>query len=336
MSVVKMQGDVQNGVAMYKKHCALCHVHGDMGVAIGPNLTGMAVHPKEELLVHILDPSRSVEGNFRTYQILTQDGDVLVGMLAGESQNSIRLINSQAKELQVLRADIDEMNASAKSLMPEGFESLMNKQEFSDLLTFLTNRGKYTPIPLAGAATVSSGVGLFFDKNARGERIMFNDWSPKMVGEIPFVLEDPQDGRKANIIMLNSPNGEAAATMPKQASLPCSGTVSAIHLLGGIAGWGYPFLKDNSVSMIVRCVYEDGTSKDYPLRNGKEIADYISKVEVPGSQYAFDVNGRQMRYLKIDVDGSKPLKSIDFVKGEDVTAPMVFAVTVESAGAAAH
>ena len=39
---------------------------------IGPDLTGMAVHPKEELLVHILDPRRSVEGNFRLYRVLDQ------------------------------------------------------------------------------------------------------------------------------------------------------------------------------------------------------------------------------------------------------------------------
>ncbi len=150
MSVTEMSGSLDNGIAMYKKHCALCHKHGDIGVAIGPNLTGMAVHPKAEILVNVLDPSRSVENNFRTYQILTNEGAVLNGMLAGESANAMRLINSQGKEEQVLREDIEEMNASAKSLMPEGFESLMTKQEMADLLAFLNNRGKYTPLALTG------------------------------------------------------------------------------------------------------------------------------------------------------------------------------------------
>ncbi|MCA9172029.1 MAG: c-type cytochrome, partial [Planctomycetales bacterium] len=92
LPVTEMAGDVQNGVAMYKKHCALCHRHGELGVGIGPNLTGMAVHPKAEILVNVLDPSRSVENNFRTYQILTVDGLVLTGMLVGESTNSMRLV----------------------------------------------------------------------------------------------------------------------------------------------------------------------------------------------------------------------------------------------------
>ena len=44
--------------------------------SIGPDLTGMAVHPKEHLLIDILDPSRSVEGNFRVYTVTTKDGRV--------------------------------------------------------------------------------------------------------------------------------------------------------------------------------------------------------------------------------------------------------------------
>ncbi len=72
--VTEMKGSLDNGIAMFKKHCAQCHKHGEMGVAIGPNLTGMAVHPKPEILMNVLDPSRSVESNFRTYQVLTADG----------------------------------------------------------------------------------------------------------------------------------------------------------------------------------------------------------------------------------------------------------------------
>ncbi|MEO1998238.1 MAG: glycosyl hydrolase, partial [Planctomycetaceae bacterium] len=41
-------GDVEAGIEMYKKHCSNCHQHGELGKTIGPHLTGMAVHPKEE------------------------------------------------------------------------------------------------------------------------------------------------------------------------------------------------------------------------------------------------------------------------------------------------
>ncbi len=331
MSVKDMQGDLQNGITMYKKHCSLCHKHGELGVSIGPNLTGMAVHPKEEILVNVLDPNRSVENNFRTYQILTTDGAVLTGMLAGESANSLRLINTQGKEVQVLREDIDQMSAASKSLMPEGFEGQISKQEMADLLAFLANRGRYTPLSLAAAATISGPKGLPSFRGNPGDKFELKSYGNVEIEGIPFELQDPQDGRVANIVALQPARGRAPSTLPSSTTVPCSGNVAAIHLLGGVAAFGYPLNRDESSSLIVRCQYEDGASVDHALINGQHVANYQEKVDVPESKFAIDANGKQIRYLKIPIDASKPLKSIDFVKGEDASTPLVFAVTVESA-----
>ena len=81
-----------------KKHCTKCCVHSGEGTRIGPDLTGMAVHPKEELLIHIIDPSRSVEGNFRVYTVVTNDGRVMNGLLASESKTAIELFDAEGKK----------------------------------------------------------------------------------------------------------------------------------------------------------------------------------------------------------------------------------------------
>ncbi|MFO0958410.1 MAG: PVC-type heme-binding CxxCH protein [Isosphaeraceae bacterium] len=54
-------GDPVKGKLVYTNQCAKCRIHGGQGGKVGPDLTGMAAHPREELLIHILDPSRSVE-----------------------------------------------------------------------------------------------------------------------------------------------------------------------------------------------------------------------------------------------------------------------------------
>ncbi len=92
----------------------------------------------------------------------------------------------------------------------------------------------------------------------------------------------------------------------------------------------------DAASVIVRCNYEDGTSIDYPLVNGKHLATYREKVDVPESKFALDADGKQVRYLSIKTDSEKPMKNIEFVKGEDFSIPLIVAVTVESAGNAAH
>ncbi len=341
MPVTQMKGDLNNGIAMYKKHCSQCHKHGDIGNAIGPNLTGMAVHPKEEILMNIMDPSRSVENNFRTYQILTVDGQTITGMLAGESSNALRLINTQGKEEQVLREDIETMKASVKSLMPEGFESSISRQEMADLLTFLNNRDRYTPITLSTAATLSS------DKPMPGTRVQGEKFSLTSYGKIefegvPFEIQDPQGGRIANMIVLQSHRARGpqqpgrppqSASLPSSVTIPCTGKISTLHLLGCVAVGAFPANPNASESLIVRCLFEDGSTKDYPLINGKHIANYQGKPDVPESKLALESDGRQLRYLSLAVDSSKAMKSIELLKGDDNTLPIIFALTVESAGA---
>ena len=118
--------------------------------------------------------------------------------------------------------------------------------------------------------------------------------------------------------------------MPRSVSLPCNSPAKAIHLLSGVSGWGYPGGTKGSVSLIVRLHYEDGKTEDHELRNGEHFADYIRRVDVPGSTFAFNLKGRQVRYLSIAPKRSEPLSRIELVKGPDRTAPVVMAVTVET------
>ena len=122
----------------------------------------MAAHPKSELLVHILDPSRSVEGNFLQYTVSTTDGRVLNGLLAGETKTSVDLLDAEGKKQTILREDIDELAASKKSLMPEGFEKSVPPEGLADLLQFLTQKGKYLPLDLRKVATLTTTEGMPF------------------------------------------------------------------------------------------------------------------------------------------------------------------------------
>jgi len=65
--------------------------------------------------------------------------------------------------------------------------------------------------------------------------------------------------------------------------------------------------------------------------NGIHFADYIRRVDVTESAFAFELKGRQqMRYLSITPKRSAVIKSIELVKGPDRTAPIVMAVTIET------
>jgi hypothetical protein len=213
--------------------------------------------------------------------------------------------------------------------MPVGFEKQIKPEGFADLLAFLTARGKFVPLPLEKVATAVSTRGMFYDQHAAVERLVFADWGPKTFQGVPFRLVDPQGQSVPNVVMLQGPNGYLAPQMPKSVSLPIASPVRAIHLLGGIAGWGFPATPTGSTSMIVRLVYADGQTEDHRLVNGEHVADYIRRVDVPGSEFAFDLDGRQVRYLAISPRRTASLAAIEFVKGDDATAPIVVAATLE-------
>jgi putative membrane-bound dehydrogenase-like protein len=330
LPITREKGDAALGKVVFQKNCAKCHVHGTEGNRIGPDLTGMAVHPKEHLLTDVIDPSRSVEANYRAYTVSTNKGKVLVGLLASESKTAIELFDAEGKKQTVLRSDIDELQASAKSLMPDGFEKQLSRKELADLLEFLTARGKYLPLPLTKAATVVSTRGMFYSEESRGERLVFDDWGPKTFEGVPFNLVDPQGDRVPNVVLLYGPQGAIPPKMPRRVELPLNAPAKAIHVLGGVSGWGFPYGPKGTVSLIVRLHYADGKAEDHPLTNGVEFADYIRRVDVPGSKFAFGLRGgRQVRYLAVRPGRTEPIRVIELVKGPDETAPVIVAVTAE-------
>ncbi len=331
-SQVSEGGDVARGKVVFQQQCAKCHRHGNEGAQVGPDLTGTAALPREELLIHILDPSRSVEGNYVQYTVATTAGRVINGVLASETKTTVELLDSEGKRQTILRQDIDEMAASKKSLMPEGFEKQVTPGQLNDLLAFLTQRGKYLPLDLHKVATKVSTQGMFSKSDAAIERLVFDDWSPKIVEGVPFLLVDPQGNRVPNMVLLYGPQGPVAPRMPRVVELPCHAPARAIHLLSGVSGWGFPGGRKGSVSMIVRLHYADGSVENHPLENGVHFADYIRVVDVPGSKLAFDLHGQQLRYLAVYPKKKDTIDRIELVKGPDRTAPIVAAVTVETTG----
>ena len=172
---------------------------------------------------------------------------------------------------------------------------------------------------------------MFFDEADTGGRLVFPDWKPKTFKDVPFVLVDPEKDTVKNVVMLYGPQGNIPPKMPKSVSLPFNGKAKAIHILGGIGGWAAPYDNEKTVSMIVRLTYDDGKTEDHELKNGVHIADYIRRVDVPESKFAFALRQQQVRYLAITPKRPDAvIKTIDFVKGPDKTAPIVMAVTVET------
>ena len=132
-----LPADPPTGWRVFGRTCAQCHRLDRQGVSVGGGLFGIRNQPKETILLHILVPDREITTGFAAYSLLTKDGRSLSGLVASETPTSITLRQPLGKEETLLKADIEELLASTKSLMPEGLEKTISREEFADLLAYL-------------------------------------------------------------------------------------------------------------------------------------------------------------------------------------------------------
>jgi serine/threonine protein kinase len=206
---------------------------------------------------------------------------------------------------------------------------------------------KYLILPIDKVASAVSTKRLFSgpEPSSGGvERLIFPTWGKQEVFGIPFDVIDPQGESVKNAIVLYGPGSALVREMPTQVSLKCGSPAKAIHLLGGVAGWGWSGVDPDArktVCVIVRLHYRDGGKEDHELINGVHFCDYPNvpgrRNDVPGSRLAIQLipEGdipRQMRYLAVHPKSpTKVIEEVEFIKGMkgDVTAPVIMAVTVE-------
>ena len=88
-------------------------------------------------MLDILDPSREVDPRYQNYVVTTKKGQSLTGLIATETASSITLRRGEKAEDVLLRSQIDEISATGKSLMPDGLETQLSKQDLADLIDYL-------------------------------------------------------------------------------------------------------------------------------------------------------------------------------------------------------
>ncbi|MEO7405060.1 MAG: HEAT repeat domain-containing protein, partial [Burkholderiales bacterium] len=131
------KGDAEQGKAVFAKNCSACHEVAGVGNAVGPNLAAMINRGTESVLLNVLAPNMEVDPRFFEYVVLTGDGQVITGVVAGETSTAVTIRGAENKTTTVLRVDIEDIHSTGKSLMPEGLEKAIDKKSMANLLTFL-------------------------------------------------------------------------------------------------------------------------------------------------------------------------------------------------------
>ena len=141
-AALDLRGNAVRGGTTFKAKCATCHQPGSEGYAIGPGVEALKVFGKEEALIHVLDPNRTVDARYRLYQIDTTDGSSLTGIIQNESENSVTLRQPFGASQTLPRSRIGRLQGLERSMMPDGLEEGLSLQDMADLLQFIASGGQ--------------------------------------------------------------------------------------------------------------------------------------------------------------------------------------------------
>jgi putative heme-binding domain-containing protein len=120
-----------------KAVCSTCHTVENQGGRVGPDLSKIgSMRSPRDLLESIVFPSASFVRGFEPYNIKVK-GEIHNGVIARETAEAIYLYGADRTEIRIPRASIEDMRRSGVSIMPQGLDALLSRDELSDLIAFL-------------------------------------------------------------------------------------------------------------------------------------------------------------------------------------------------------
>jgi putative membrane-bound dehydrogenase-like protein len=129
-------GDKERGKAVAAM-CQACHLFGNTGGQIGPNLSGVGAMGAEAILRNILTPNAAMESGYRIFRVEQRDGSVLDAFFVSEDKDAVVVRLAGAADQRIAKKNIVKTTFLRRSLMPEGLLAGMNDQQVSDLFAYL-------------------------------------------------------------------------------------------------------------------------------------------------------------------------------------------------------
>lgn len=141
---VKAYGDPVKGELVYRKlNCMSCHAIGGAGGKIGTDLSSLGANaPMDYIISSILTPGDEIKDGYELNQVVKKNGSVVMGYLVRQTGSEIVLRDVLDNEVSIPKFQIESHRIVPGSLMPPGLTSGLTRDEFVDLIGFLSTIGK--------------------------------------------------------------------------------------------------------------------------------------------------------------------------------------------------
>ncbi len=135
-------GDVAHGERLFNDAkgigCIKCHAVGGALPKAGPDLRGIGTkYPRPELVRSILEPSSRILSGYELSVVVTTTGQIFQGVVKSNNEQFVELIDIEGKSITIPADEVDEIERSSLSMMPNGLKDGMSLQDFADIVAYL-------------------------------------------------------------------------------------------------------------------------------------------------------------------------------------------------------
>lgn len=127
--------------------CVACHRVNGNGNLIGPDLSDVAAkYDRAALIESVLYPSKQILDGYHSTTLTLKNGDQLNGFLRSQGDDDLTLIDVAGEKHIVKKTEVTKNEETSTSLMPEGLQTTLSLDAFSDLIAYLESlKGTSSP-----------------------------------------------------------------------------------------------------------------------------------------------------------------------------------------------
>ena len=147
-------GNVANGERIFSSSCASCHRVNGRGGALGPDLSRIGASRSRALLTReVRDASAVIAPGYQPVTLVKTDGQRIRGARKNEDAYSIQIMDTREQLQGYRKADLREVIAEKKSLMPDFTADRLKDGDLADLVGYLSTLRGAGPVAAATAST---------------------------------------------------------------------------------------------------------------------------------------------------------------------------------------
>ena len=103
-------------------------------------MTCKSPQDRDFLLISLVDPNSVIRKEFVSVIIQTTSGRVLTGLPIERNDASLTLVDTKGEKQMITTSEIEELQESPNSLMPENLYLQFKPAELRDLFTYLQSK----------------------------------------------------------------------------------------------------------------------------------------------------------------------------------------------------